>query len=369
MKKYRVQRGDTLESIARSFGISVFELRDFHNSHCELSQLLGAQLTSSIKEILYRTKEDTIQKDFSELKNKESFELVLNPDTAVETYGVQVSFFENENENSLKYHLRLRWIQRNLVKIQREQLYINNEEPSTMADELATAVSSVLYPLELKVNSTGELTDINNHPEIIQRWKDALPKLREYYKGEETEKYIRKNEPILSNPDLLFRTLANDWFLQAFFNGLYRNYDLKKEMEIPRTFPVLPFLNPVEYRVIQKISTLEEDQEKLIQITMEGKTSDPRSIFDFENKAYFPIRNPDEPEIPPAQGAYKAKYFLNPDHYTLDGLYLECTLELEKTKKVYVTSSRIKKQPQLNREEGIIEIVKPRENKRSFLFD
>ncbi|PQL92354.1 LysM peptidoglycan-binding domain-containing protein [Apibacter adventoris] len=369
MKKYHIQKGDTLESIAHSFGISVFELRDFHNTHCELSQLLGDKLTSHIKEILYQTKEDGIQKDFSELKEKESFELVLNPDASVESYGVQISFFENEVENSLKYNLKLRWLQRNLVKIQREKLYINNEESNLMADELAHAISSVLYPLELKVNSAGEITDINNYPEIVQRWKESLPKLQKYYKGEQTEKYIRKNEHVLSNPDLLFRSLTNDWFLHAFFNGLYHKYDLKKEMKIPRTFPMIPFLNPVEYIVTPRISTLEEDGEKLIQITLEGKTSDPRSRFDFENESYFPTRDPEDSEIPPARGTYKAKYFLTPDYYTLDGFYLECTLELEKTKKVYVTSSRIKKQSQLIIEEGIIEIVKPKEKKNSFLYD
>ncbi|MDQ8015073.1 MAG: LysM domain-containing protein, partial [Flavobacterium nitrogenifigens] len=39
-KKYKVQRGDTIEKIASKIGIPVKDVRTFHNQHCEISDLI-----------------------------------------------------------------------------------------------------------------------------------------------------------------------------------------------------------------------------------------------------------------------------------------------------------------------------------------
>uniref|UniRef100_UPI000FE30472 LysM peptidoglycan-binding domain-containing protein n=1 Tax=Apibacter raozihei TaxID=2500547 RepID=UPI000FE30472 len=62
MLTYRVQKGDTLETVANRLGLTIFELRNYHNLHCELCQLIGRELTPKINYILYEPREKTAEK-------------------------------------------------------------------------------------------------------------------------------------------------------------------------------------------------------------------------------------------------------------------------------------------------------------------
>jgi hypothetical protein len=258
------------------------------------------------------------------------------------------------------------------VQVNRTNLYINYEEPNLLADELAALTSAVLYPMEIYLDSSGEYTKIHNFSEIRKRWEAAKPGITKIYKGEYADQYIANFEFFLSDPDLLDKHIKKDWFLKAYFAGLYRTYPPEGTSEaIQASFPVLPFVHPVEYTLQYSISALEEGNEKLFQINREGKVTDQRTVGDFINESDFPLSLLEEEPGEKAEGHYRALYFLEPAYHTIQSLYLECTLELEKTKKVYIAASRTDqpKKSKIIREEGIIEIVKSNKPKSKFLFD
>ncbi len=56
MVKYIVKKRETLESIAEDFGISVVELRSYHNNTCELQNLIGPEVKTGTELLLEKEK-------------------------------------------------------------------------------------------------------------------------------------------------------------------------------------------------------------------------------------------------------------------------------------------------------------------------
>ena len=155
-KTYKIQKGDTLESISKKLDISLFELRDFHNNHCELDNLIADKLPSHVKEILYLPSSEITRQNLTELKKENSFSFVLNPSLQKTTYHVSVTSYEGSKENSLNYTTHIQWLKRNLVLLTKEDFLINHKEPSLMAERLSEKLNSVLYPLELFLEGSGK---------------------------------------------------------------------------------------------------------------------------------------------------------------------------------------------------------------------
>lgn len=68
MIKYIVKKGETLENVAETFGLTVPELRQYHNSHCELNNLLGWEVKKGTELLL--EKEKTSQEKLQEIKKE-----------------------------------------------------------------------------------------------------------------------------------------------------------------------------------------------------------------------------------------------------------------------------------------------------------
>lgn len=57
-KTYKIQKGDTLESISKKLDITPFELKNFHNNHCELKDLIGSKIPKHLNFILLPAQEN-----------------------------------------------------------------------------------------------------------------------------------------------------------------------------------------------------------------------------------------------------------------------------------------------------------------------
>ncbi|TWP26107.1 LysM domain-containing protein [Apibacter muscae] len=365
---YRIQKGDTLESISKKLNISLFELRNFHNKYCDLKDLIGNKLPAHIKEIKYIPVKDWVQQGLEELKQKNSFSLDFNPSLEKITYHATVTFYEGAKENSVSYLFHIEWIKRNLVRITKEEFLINHQEPDLMADRIALKISQTLFPLELSLDNCGKIFSIQNHREIKNRWPSVKNKIRDYFASEVLEKYLQRNEVIIEDETALLQQIKKDAFLYSFFNGIYQTYQLGENTLTNKYFPLIANLLPIEYAVQTQIEDLAEKEK--IKLSFAGTVSDTRSYADVEQGNYYPsIEQEENPQ--PLQGNYNSWYLLDYDHYRIDSFLLECNLAMKEEQKIEVRAFRIQEPPTLIKEEGIIEIVKPADNKRnrSFLAD
>ena len=163
-------------------------------------------------------------------------------------YGVQLCF-EDEGEektNSIRYRVDVRRIadtdsgQCRFQLQRQEAVYINDQEPDRLADELAYKAGQVFYPLNLIVAADGGFLQIDNHADILKRWPSAPHQLQGYYVGKLVEDYLCQMDNHLQSFDYVNQSFAHhDWFIQSFFKPIYGDYGDRYERESTYRFPVL----------------------------------------------------------------------------------------------------------------------------------
>jgi len=143
------------------------------------------------------------------------------------SYGVLKTIKNGDKENTIKYETDLlfypenefgeRYVSLDIVS----KTFINDQEPSLIIDELAVLCNEVLYPIVLQIDKNVIPLDINNHEEILKKWKNYKETKLKNYQGETAESYIALFEQKISDKDLCLHFLKNDWFFQLYFNKIY----------------------------------------------------------------------------------------------------------------------------------------------------
>ncbi len=354
-----LQQGDTLETVAEQYNITPEELRRYHNTYAELGDLLGSEVTHQKELIVPKPKpEDNSEETPKEKERKKvSFapnnKLVYSPVNTHYKYGVMITLENGEEKNELKYETSVKWVQKygdfHIFEIDRtSKLYINEEEANDIADLLAYETSKVLFPMHLMVDEDGnweEVAKCNIYPE---RWKTVKIHLQKEFEGEMVENYFQKIEEILETPEQINIYMTGDFFLRTLFLGFCINYgkDFTKEKHIG--FPVIE--NPIEpvYKINFKIDPYLDDY-NLINVEMQGILEDERSQGDFINGSPFPFEENEETERKKNDfGNFEAQAFLNPNSCIPEAVHLECSIDLEETKKVSVVIANLSETVNIN---------------------
>ncbi len=122
---------------------------------------------------------------------------------------------------------------RPFVKINRSNLLINNEKPDgTLISELLYHSSQALFPLRLSLNSYGYPKNICDHADIVERWKNFIPRFKPYYEGEKAIKLLNRIGKIYRNADYLLDSLRKDVFFAVYFFPIYGDYGVGRVTSI-----------------------------------------------------------------------------------------------------------------------------------------
>lgn len=361
MSKHRshlIQQGDTLECIAKKYSITAEELRRYHNTYAELSDLLGDEITHQKELIVPKPKEEGISEETPQEKERKkvSFapdnKLVYYPVNTHYKYGVMITLENGEEKNELKYETSVKWVKKDkdfhIFEIDRtSKIYINEEEANNIADLLAYETSKVLFPMHLMVDEDGnweEVAKCNIYPE---RWKTVKKHLQKEFEGEMVEIYFQKVEKILETPEQINFYMLGDFFLRTLFLGFCFNYGKDFITEKHITFPIVE--NGIEPRY--KIQTKADpylDEYNMINIEMEGVLDDERSQADFINGNPFAFEIGEKDKKIESFGNFLVKAFLNPNSSIPEAVHLECSIDLEETKKVSVVIANLSESGNIN---------------------
>jgi hypothetical protein len=347
--KYYIKKGDTFKSVSEELGIEWQILRVYHNTHCiDDEDVINADFPSHLEFLLLKRVRLQANGEPEAVPLKKAilangFNVPFQQLSEKRDYGV-ICTIENGNEiYSLKYEVSVKLLDTDIngysfFKIDRtSKVYINDIEADTIANELAEKVSSVLYPLQVVVDQEGEWGAIHNFEEIKERWGESRAEILEAYPGEETEKYLALYEKNLVSNQTLSNALSKDWFIRAFFNGVHTGYTSKLSFEGYAYFPFIAKSDDIMFDVEQKIGEY-LDENHLINIDIKGILKDDRT------KAYFEYdldltNNPlTDQEV---DGSYRAKYFLNPNNYSIETLFVECTIALDVPQKFTVMATNL----------------------------
>ncbi|WP_062054652.1 LysM domain-containing protein [Aquimarina longa] len=354
-RTYKIKRGDTLQSIAKVNELDVEELQQYHNKRTEIYQhIITTRIPEFLQEIVlppegYGLRDgkeiwlDTDEPEPQTIKTRYYGKLNREIPTEDITYGVLKTIQSGTTETTIKYKISIRYYPENNKKYNYlsidkiSQTFINDKAPNLVADEMAVACTEVLYPLVLKIDTNGLLLDIQNHKAILKRWKTHKKAQLDYYKGSVSQKYVELFEQTLSDKNLLFYYLKNDWFYSIYFNNIYTSYNDHFELNNTVDFPVIPNTKSVEYTVDKQVHRFIKNDR--IKIEIDGKCTDPRSKSELKNQIDFPSSI--VKSSTPVKGIYRAVYFLSPQGNTIQSAYMSCNLALDTPKTASISISEI----------------------------
>ena len=349
MKKYRnhsIKKGDIIQSLVDELGITKFELVGFHNANCKNDDVIGLGLPIHIKELfVYPHIREIKKENYPTAQFDSGYTLRCKPTDKKKTYGVSYTVTEANSEvNKISFKITLECKQISnghfLYEINKQETYINDQEADLIANQLAEKVAHVLYPLRIIVNPDGKFAGIHNYEAIKKRWVIEKEKLLEYYQGDWSNKYLELTEVTLQSEIKLFNALCGDWFLSSFFGVIYVNYTPYFKFENSITFPILPNILTITYKILQITDEYLDEHGQLI-VEQNGVLNDERSLSDIENGASFANYAMQYPDAEKATGEFTSKYFLNPINNTIDSLFLRCSIALDQPKIIQVIISLI----------------------------
>ena len=337
---YKIRKGDTLESVAKVLEIEAHELRRYHNIYCEISDLIEADFKSHLEYLILapeKIKGDADEKKPRKISLGKDYKLPFLPNGISKEYKVEYTTEVGDQIDTIEMKVDVKWLASDknkfhLFEISRESIYINNEIPDTIMDELAAKTAAVLYPLKIVVDEFGKWIDLHNYSEIVSRWKDVKTEILDYYEGEVTQIYIDHTENALENIDTLLKSLASDYFLRAFFNGIHISYTSDYAFKNDVSFPLEKDEESL-FKVEQTIDPFLDDF-YLVKVEQKGNYKDGESEASFG--------------YDPRKGYYNATYFLDKDFYWIEKIKIECSIDYDDPIKILISVESFEKRKEVN---------------------
>ncbi|MFK7058736.1 LysM domain-containing protein [Flavobacterium oreochromis] len=221
--RYKVKKGDTLESIAKEIGISHQALRCHHNTYCKKKYLIEYNHLKGIEEILLPSIE--------ELEKLLEFEKKTEPLSNLPLYYLPKNFYKKQYDveetiqeitsDTFTIHSSI-----DIEIIDNKNGYIvsfrkkDHELSEDKITLLSLACIKTIYPIEFTIRPQGQIIDINNHSAIIARFKKSKSALLDYYTGEINQEYINKFERNLIDKKTLLKSYCSTLLYQILFPNM-----------------------------------------------------------------------------------------------------------------------------------------------------
>jgi hypothetical protein len=299
-------------------------------------------------------------------------ELPFLPATLNNKYIAVYTIESGDTKHTLKEKILVKWLATDdngysFFEIDKlSNVYIDDTETDLIVDRLAEKTAAVFYPLIVVVNQKGKWVDIHNFESIKERWENTKKEILEEYEGEVIEESLAIYESQLTNKSAIVKALSSDWFLRAFFNGINTQYKKEFVFENEVYFPISKKTSDAKFTVTQQIEPY-LDSYNLINITQTGTLTDTRTKEDFEGDTDFPYDTLEIEDPENAVGTYNSTYFLNPNNYCVESLFLECSIALNTTQKVTVTISNLNDNEEI-RQHSKVSLFESEIEKKESLF-
>lgn len=254
---YTIKKGDSLETIAKSIGISKEELKRFHNTYCSLENLIGQNLSNHTQVIIPNLEYIKNAVDSRKEISKIPIGIRLHKDFFETTYQVKEKIWKKDQpEISLDYQINLDYTnpqpKEHIVHFKKSNIKKNRRPCNDKISNLSIQTFESLLPLPILLESTGNFIEIMDYQlNVIDKFKAKRKDLAEVFTGPIEKFYLAKMEESLRNQtfvehqlksSLLFQTLffdfgklksTNTW--QSLFYAKQGMFDIPFEFQ-PSTF-------------------------------------------------------------------------------------------------------------------------------------
>ena len=275
-KTCKISKGTTLKELANFFKLTEEQLKRYHNIHCPLEDLIGHDIPAHVS-IIYVPPEDKELREkifnpkggnYVKYKSKHTLD---DRNSFDRRYGIIQKTFQN-GEEKLKIHYEVEIKKNNSkVEIKRHKVYLNNQRPDLIVEQVADKVGDIMFPLELELFDNGSIKEINNQQQILNRWLKLKPELEDYYKGETTEDIIKKIGNQLKSKSRTLNKIKDSLFYLFYFIPLYETFNKDKKHTFLWEIPFMSEQKTIPFEITLSIGE-EMSATKKILIKAEGKS-------------------------------------------------------------------------------------------------
>ena len=274
-RTYKLNIGDTIDSISKKFSLDSKDIISYHNTYCNLKNIILYDIPSNVKEITLPPLGVEVKDGKIVDLDKKQKVIIPSPEQDSinikklnHTYGVIIKR-ESIEKNVLQLHYEihikyLNTIQQKYYEIEldRKQVYINNKAPDLVAEELSDQLGNVLYPVRVLITKKGDIIDVTNAKEINRRWKNKREKIARYYQSSLVAKLLVKMDKAYASKDSILTALQNNIFLNIYFLYLHKpNSNFKKNYK--KKMSTSPFGEKHSYKITNDLEPFLTDTKKI----------------------------------------------------------------------------------------------------------
>lgn len=224
---YFIVPGDTLQSIASQINLeNPLYLKEYHNRHCAREDYIEEELIPRKKLLLpdfFDVQQYNSNNDAPFKSPDRNPTVNFMPENSDESYKVRIAESSTDKHgktatNSFSYTISLKWVKKELNNhsfLLFKGNFSNIKE--TKMGDLAIACIQSVNPVEIHVDSKGEILKINLLEKTVDSFSVMREKLIDQFPDQYARIYIDEFEYVVNNEELFQRKMKEDGFVKAYF--------------------------------------------------------------------------------------------------------------------------------------------------------
>lgn len=300
MITYMTLPGDTLEKIASDLKIENPDyLKKFHNKHCAVYDRLVEPVQLKSGTLLLIPFGDEISSLNKEI-NENGDSLYFHPPQGKIKYSIPLlsgiynishqKLQDGEIQSRYQYQTELKYLRAeendHFLSLQIFGSRKDGIESDSKVSSLAKACATLLFPVEIKVNKTGTLTDVKLfHPKPVI--KDELEALKKYFTDDISASYIDQMKRKVEDKDDILKSMRHTLPVQFLFGAFYNaTYNEWTDSEVYHEFiPWLTNASPIRFELHNRIFPKDQNNDNdVLKITQTGNSRDYRDLNQLYDK-------------------------------------------------------------------------------------
>lgn len=302
MITYMTLPGDTLEKIASDLKVeNPIYLKEFHNKHCALQNRLVEPIHLKTGTLLHIPFGEEIKKLNKEI-NDNGDSLYYHPPHGKIPYPISLlggiytikhqKYLDGNTQTSYLYQAELKYLRAekedHFFSIQIFGSRKNGEESDSKISSLAKACAAILFPVEIKIDKTGKLTDAKYyHP--IATVKNELEALKRYFTDDLSASYIDLLKKRAEKQTHILKSIRHTMPVQFLFGSFYRaKYKDWTDSEKYHEFiPWIANASPIRFELYNRISSKDQHiDNEVLKVSQNGSSCDYRNLDQLYDKSY-----------------------------------------------------------------------------------
>ena len=188
---HKIQKNDSLNSVAKRLQIHPVDLKYFHNERCKISERIIFDHLEGLEKIFVPIdyKNSLLrQKEKSNERPTQFFE----PNFYQKEYQVTEILIDKQEQKQLVSYTILVDFEKTkeeqtFLKMDRKDFRLNGKVPDTKLFELANRTQQTISPLQFLLNENGYPVKILAPENLIQNFKEKRTDIEEYFIGDLTK--------------------------------------------------------------------------------------------------------------------------------------------------------------------------------------